>query len=293
MTARADDADDTEHVRALVRAHDLPRYYAALFAPPELRADLLAIYAFAAEVARVPNQVREPALGEIRLKWWSEALGEAVRREGRGDTPALTTTASAIIRRSLPLSAFEALVDAQAGDLYADSPETVTELEARLGATQSALFQLTAIVLGASGPETADASGHAGVAYGIARRLSQYGAERARGRSIIPADILAGHSLSGADIFADPPPAHLEKAVGDLAARGRGHFNKAQSLAGDLPRALRSAFLPLAVVPPLLARVDRSGPEILRHPAVLSPLETLSRIGWARLAGFSRSAGRE
>ncbi len=83
---------------ALVRERDLPRYYAALFAPPAIRDDLLAIYGFAAEIARMPRQVSEPALGEIRLRWWSDALVEAVGRGGGGETPALRAAAGAITR---------------------------------------------------------------------------------------------------------------------------------------------------------------------------------------------------
>ena len=48
-----------------------------------------------------------------------------------------------------------------------------------LGETQSALFQLAAIDLPArAAPETADAAGHAGVAYGLARRLARFAADR-------------------------------------------------------------------------------------------------------------------
>ena len=164
-------ADDVAYVTALVRAHDLPRYYAALFAPREARDALLAIYGFAAEIARVPNQVREPTLGAIRLKWWSEALAEAVRRDGAGETPALRAAAGAIVRHALPLAAFEALIEARSADLYSDPPATLTDLEGRMGETESALFQMAAIVLGAAGTDTADAAGHAGVTYGIARGL--------------------------------------------------------------------------------------------------------------------------
>jgi phytoene synthase len=60
------------------------------------------------------------------------------------------------------------------------------------GETQSALFQMAAIVAGGEGVETAELSGHAGVAYGLTRRLAAFAADRGRGRTVLPADLLAG-----------------------------------------------------------------------------------------------------
>ncbi len=281
-------ADDVAYVTALVRAHDLPRYYAALFAPREARDALLAIYGFAAEIARVPNQVREPTLGAIRLKWWSEALAEAVRRDGAGETPALRAAAGAIVRHALPLAAFEALIEARSADLYSDPPATLTDLEGRMGETESALFQMAAIVLGAAGTDTADAAGHAGVAYGIARGLATFAPERARGRTILPEDVLAQSGLAATEIFASTPPGALPDAVARLTEAARGHLAHARALVAELDRPIRPAFLPLAAVPPLLARIERLGPAIAERHASVSDLEGLLRIGLAHLTGLGR-----
>ena len=62
-------------VIASARSGEPDRYLAALLAPPAARADLLALAAFASELARVPSLVtREPTMGEIRLQWWRDAL---------------------------------------------------------------------------------------------------------------------------------------------------------------------------------------------------------------------------
>jgi len=82
-------SDDIAYLTGLVRAYDRPRYYATLLAPAAIRGDLFALYGFAAEIARVPDQVSEPGLGEIRLRWWSEALAGTAGGEGEGATPAL------------------------------------------------------------------------------------------------------------------------------------------------------------------------------------------------------------
>src|SRR6185503_550936 len=93
-------ADDIAYLTALVRENDRPRYYATLFAPADKRSDLCALYGFAAEVARVPDQVSEPGPGEIRLRWWRDSLADAVS-SGVGSTPALRAVAATINRHRL------------------------------------------------------------------------------------------------------------------------------------------------------------------------------------------------
>jgi len=276
-------ADDTAYLRALVRERDRPRYYATLFAPAEIRDDLFALYGFAAEIARIPELVSEPPLGEIRLRWWSDALAEVSGRAGEGETPALRAVSAAIAKHRLPQSAFEALVEARSADLYSNPPASIGELEGRLGETESALFQLAAIVTGPAGPEVADAAGHAGVAYGIARRLSALAFDRARGRTIIPADILLSSGMSSTDFFAPKLHAGLPGAVTATVAVARGHLAEARRHVSILPVLVRAAFLPLAVVAPLLRRIENLGTEIGLREAQLSDIESLIRIGFARL----------
>jgi phytoene synthase len=271
-------------VTALVRADDRPRYYASLFAPPSIRNDLLAIYGFAAEVARVPNQIKDPTLGEIRLKWWRDALVEAIGGGG-GETPSLRAVGAAITRLALPIAPFVKLVEARSADLYADPPATLADLEGLMGETESVLFQMAAIASGAASRETADASGHAGVAYGIARRLSIFASSRARGRMIIPGETLAECGASATDAFAAPAPPGVNQAIAALVTFARRHLALARNGIAGMPAEARFAFLPLAIASPLLERAERLGPAIAEREITLSDIESLTRIGWARLRG--------
>ena len=67
-------ASEREAVRAAARELDYDRYLAALLAPRRARDDLMALAAFHGEIARIPLTVREPAIGDIRLQWWRDAL---------------------------------------------------------------------------------------------------------------------------------------------------------------------------------------------------------------------------
>jgi phytoene synthase len=271
----------------IVRRADRPRYVATLFVPQDAREDLFALYAFAAEIARIPDAVSDPALGEIRLVWWRERL-EGRAAEGGEGSPILQALFGAVERRRLPIPAIVRLVEARSVDLYADPPADVEALEALLGETESALFQLAGLVLGAKGPEIADASGHAGIAYGLNRRLAHFSHDRRRGRCILPLTILARHGLTAADTFVQTPPPALAGAISEAAGLARAHLDKARVALRGVPPPVRPAFLPLAVVAPSLHRIDgrlRRGEE---PDGQVSNLATLARITWAAMRSDRR-----
>ncbi len=283
----ANTTDDFTQLTQLVRAHDRPRYYATLFAPTEHRADLFALYAFAAEIARIPDIVREPGLGEIRLQWWRESLATAAYASEAAPSPTLRAFGEVMARHKLPLAPLEALVEARGADLYSDPPATIGDLEGRLGETESSLFQMAAIIMGADAARTADAAGHAGVAYGLARRLSVFAIDRARGRTILPTEILTAHGVDVPDVFAEPSDA-VRETVADILQIAERHLNEARRHLIRLPRGAKPAFLPLAVVAPLLRQVRAAGREILSRPVGLSDLRMLMSIGLARASGLGR-----
>ncbi len=218
-------------IRDLVRRHDRPRYYASLFAPAEHRGALFALFALKAEVARIPTLVSEPGLGEIRLQWWREAL-ERIADGGTSETPHLAALGEAVARYRLPVAPLTALIDAHRGDLYADPPATVGDLEGFFGETESALFQLACLVLGekdgqsreATAKNTAEAAGHAGIAYGLALRLAALARDLARGRCIVPVEMLAAHGLTAEAMFSAPVPEAVANVVSELADKAENHL---------------------------------------------------------------------
>ena len=275
----------------IVRRADRPRYLATLFAPAEVRDDLFALYAFAAEVARIPDLVSEPTLGEIRLAWWRERL-EAGGAEGEG-SPVLAALFAAVERRRLPVQALLALIDARSSDLYADPPATTDDLEGRLGETESTLFQMAAIVTGGDkAAAAADASGHAGVAYGLTRRLGAFHADRARGRTIAPTAMLAERQIDIGSFDDMRSGDQAEAVIGDLAALARRHLNEIRQHLADLSSDLRPAFLPLAVVPSWLDRLEARPKPQTAGIARPSNLAMLARIAWAAIAPGWRMTGQ-
>ncbi len=279
-------SDSTEFAK-FVRGHDRARYQATLFAPARHRAGLIALYALRAELAAIPDLVSEPGLGEIRLKWWSDAL-MALPAGGAAETPILRALQPMSVDARLPGQPLAAMADAFAADLYADPAPTLNDMEGYFGETQSQVFQLAAGILNDEpDPPTADVAGHAGVAYGLTHRLAAIADDRSAGRMIIPADCLARHGLSVDVLFSNPATPQWPPVIAELVAHARTHLDTARTHWSKLPRDLRQktapAFLALAVVEPLLRQVERAGAHIVDQSARLSDLKTISAITIAAL----------
>ncbi|KQY92397.1 phytoene synthase [Caulobacter sp. Root1455] len=180
--AHRDNAPDAD-LDALVRRVDPDRWLASRFiADPKARADVIALYAFNYELARVAGGVSNALMGEIRLTWWREAMEEIAAGQIARKHPAVQAVAAA----GYPLSALAEMAQARVADLD-DAPfETEGEVLAYVDATAGAVMMLAAWRLDAKAD--LHAVQDAARTYGLAGlwRLERAGVQR------LPADWTQG-----------------------------------------------------------------------------------------------------
>jgi phytoene synthase len=164
----AEAAPPQEDLEDAVRRSDPDRWLASRFIADEgRRADVTALYAFDHVLGRVPHQVSEPLMGEIRLTWWGEALDEIYGSGPVRAHPAALALADAVRRRDLARSPLDALVEARFGDLAAEPFGDAEGAVIYADQTSGALMQAAVQALG--GPANFQAAKVAGRAYGLAR----------------------------------------------------------------------------------------------------------------------------
>jgi len=247
----------------LVRTADRDRYLAALYAPAEKRGDLLALYAFNAEISSVRDRVSQALPGEIRLQWWRDVLAAEDAAAGAGH-PVAEALLEAIDRNSLPRQTFQNYLDARIFDLYDDPMPTRGDLEGYCGETAAAVLQLSSIVLdpeAATG--TAELAGHAGCAQAITGLLRLLSLHRRRGQCYVPRDILAAAGVSPAEFLAGDGGPNAPRAVAAMIALAREHLAAFERGAAALPQLLRPAFLPLSLTGAQLAKMQGREKELL------------------------------
>lgn len=283
MTRTEQSADDAGYLTRLVRNHDRPRYYSCLFAPAGRRDHLFALYAMNSEICRIPESVAEPGLGDVRLQWWQDAILAA---DAGGDTPVMRGLIRAMQSCRLPADALAQLVEAHRNDLYGDPPATLQDLEGYFGRTDSALFQLASLILGSKGAETADAAGHAGIAYGLVQQLGVLCSLRRHGRQIASADLMEIYDIEPGTMFLEAPPEGFEALLDHLLDTATQHLDQAKAATRLIPTQCRPAFLPLAILPMQIRRISAARANLWHEPVVQSDLAALLRIGRAGIFGL-------
>ena len=182
------------HAATAVRQLDPDRWLTTLFAPDARRPDLLALYAFNLEIARIPEQVREHALGDIRRQWWRDTVAAAFAGQAPRGHPVAEALQRAIHAHDLPQAPFTRLLEARAAD-FDPSPARIEDLEAYAQGTAASLSALALRILGVADAPSQTAAEATAIGFaliGLIRAVPFHAAAR---RLYLPQALLAAQGL--------------------------------------------------------------------------------------------------
>lgn len=266
---------------ATLRELDRDRYFATLFLPAASRPAIQALYAFSAEVAAVRERSREPVPGEIRLRWWADAIEGQEHGEVR-QNPLADVLLDVIKAYRLPPAPLLGLIDARRFDLYHDVMPDLPSFEGYAGETTAVLYQLATMILAGGQPtQAADAAGHLGVGQALTGHLRAFAYNASRGRIFLPWAVFSACGVRQADVLAGRESAGLEVARQQFCDLAAEHLDKAEAAIRALPRPLRPAFLPVAITRAQLHRIAAE-PQPFALPADIGDLGKLTRLARAR-----------
>lgn len=226
---------------------DPDRALALAFAQPADRPALAALVLFNAELARIPEVVREPIAGMIRYQWWRDAIERAARGDGGALHPLLPPLVDALAAdnagpgrlRSAPLMA---LIEAREAELDRLQPADLDALETYAAATSGRLHALMAEVAGGDAP-TIEAARRVGSGYALVGVLRAIGFHQLQGRVLLPADLVEQAAIDPSDILAARNEAALARVMDAILARAGDHL-AAAARAGPFARRVMPALLP-------------------------------------------------
>lgn len=143
-------AAELDDLDANVRRNKPDHWLASRFiADPDARANVIALYALDYELSRAVA-MKEPLMAEIRLTWWSEAIGEIFEGRVVRRHPVTLALKAAIDAHALPRAPFDAMIDGRF-DLI-ETPAHASE------ATEMALMALALKVVGSEDGAAAEAA---------------------------------------------------------------------------------------------------------------------------------------
>lgn len=264
--------DSEKYCLSLLRSGDYDRYISVLFAPKDRRAGLAALYAFHLELARIQDTVKEPLAGEIRLRWWRDAITSG---SAEGQTPVLMVLLATIKRYDLPLKAFTRMCDARVFDLYHDAMPGHADLEGYYGDTSALVIQLACHILDREAAAACtDACSCGGVAQGLSGLLRLLPITTLRDQLYIPPDILAaaGTTREALRFSAPDDDAARARVASAIIALAYEHYGAFAAAVNMMPVNMRVAFLPLATVPAYLKAAEALGAKVFEEAISLSRL---------------------
>ena len=237
-------------IAAHVRQHDRERFVTTLFAPGKVREDLLTLYAFNAETARVKSLAREPLAGMIRLQWWRDML-TGQRPAGEVDPHPVAGPLSRLTLSPEPLLA---MLDAREQELERESFTSLAALVAHVDQTAGNLAVAALQVLGCDDENSLRAGRGAGIAYGLVGTLRSIPFQAAQGWQILGPDLSVEHVAAQAaitlKIARQIPLARQGLAVGLQGTLAQGQLNLLQRAKGDVtyPPLARPQTFPLRLL---------------------------------------------
>lgn len=277
----SDSQKNIDYCRDMVQRDDRERYETVLFAARSVQPRLWVLYAFNQEVAKTRENVSEPALGEIRLQWWRDAI-EELRKGTAREHPVVQAMQSELAPADL-FALLEELVDARAQDLYDEGPVDQPALEGYALAVGGTLAEAALRLSVESEPDEhlvglARATGGAWAMLGLVRAIPFHWASN---RNYVPGD-KGRASLATTD--ADKMFALAAPSIAEMISFSRRHLNNASSSITAIPDSARHIFLSNIQLGLHLGALDEveGNPFKSEQPGTL---KRLTRMMWAMITG--------
>ncbi|WP_455482308.1 phytoene/squalene synthase family protein [Bartonella sp. B35(2025)] len=270
----------------ILRATDRDRYISVLFAPKKKRRALAALYAFNAEISRIDESVHDPLIGEIRLRWWHDSIMNADIKNGDSN-PILNDLFMAITHFNLPKKAFLRYCEAQILNLYHNPIATIHDLETYCSETASIILQLSCQILDSDTTQNfTNACKHGGITQALSGVLRLLSFMQPRYQYYLPTDMLKAVGVDREELESNRVNDEKKRYIVEaMVALSRDHYTKFYNYFITLPKLLKPAFLPLAVMPASLQKAVQLGTALFQENATLPLLHRHWLITKAAMSG--------
>lgn len=290
MPSDSPHSDENKYCSDLVRRYDRDRYLCGLFAPDTKRHQLTALYAFNIEISGTRETVSEPLIGQMRLKWWFDALENICAGEPPAHQVAVPLSA-AIGNVTSAREKLERLIEARLTDLD-DKP--LADLEALISYandTAGTLAELALVILGITDERAMMAARSAGIAYALTGMVRAVPLNIVHRRLFLPEDICkkAGIQINTLvdEEMKSGVPAHLIEALTKVTDCAKTHLIEVEGLREYVPKDGKPAVLFNVLTRHYLKELDRYGNDpfklALRPPG--PGVGGMVRLLWASAIG--------
>ena len=267
-------------------------FLCSLFLPEPYRSAVIALYTFNLEITRIRGLINEPLVGQLRLKWWYDAV-ESMGAGKISNHPVIRAIEQVIREFELDPLRFLSLVEANAADLSPSQPGNVIEMLEQIDKTSGVLYNILVNVVDANGSADALRAGyHIARACGISRMLRSLPADVNAGRNYLPRDICQREGVTTNDIkklgATEPLPNKIIEVIRAVVDVGTDELLKGRGFRKDINPLVRTVLLPatLAGQDFITLKTERFDPRRMRPRLLgLGPFSML-KLWWNARRGL-------
>ncbi|XP_076652025.1 NADH dehydrogenase (ubiquinone) complex I, assembly factor 6 homolog sicily [Halictus rubicundus] len=222
-----------EYCFDLVRKYDYENFLCTLSLIPQVRSAVFAIRALNVEVARVQDHIHDHKIGEMRLKFWSNALNSTFKGNPPR-SPVLLELARILENHSLSIHYFQRLIDIRLEHLKNPMFLDLRAIEKYTEYSTSSIYYLILEAHSIHSVKAVHAASHMGKAHGIINIIRSIPYNAKNRVNMMPQDILMKHGVSTEAIFQGEVSQNLKNAIYDITSFGTKHLSMATSFSRDL-----------------------------------------------------------
>jgi squalene synthase HpnC len=221
--------------RAAVRAHDENFPVAFLLAPRDVRADMGVVYAFCRTTDDLGDEgTGTPAERLAALDAWEDGLHRAAA--GDAAPPLAAAVAELAGRRSLPLSVFTRLIEANRMDQRRRRWDTREELVGYCRHSATPVGEMVLGVLGYRDPWRVAMSDETCIGLQLVNFWQDVARDlRDRDRVYLPREAMDAHGVTVGDLRRPAASPQVRALLADEVARARGHLEAGAGLHRFVP----------------------------------------------------------
>ena len=278
-------AESARFITDLVQREDRDRYLVAMFAPPAARSELMGLYAFNAEVARIREVTSEPLIGQMKLEWWREVI-IAIYEGGQvpQGNPVVESLKEIVDFHNLSRVHFDELLNSRADDMLEEAPKDLLALESFAEGTSARLLWLALEILGVRDESSVAAARHVGIAWSLTGIIRAVLFHARVNRTMLPQDLMVANDLAGQAALMQKNANKISQVVKDIGAVARLHLERAGTYQADVDRRAVPALLLGTLTNQYLEGVVKRGYDVFdpRH-ALQRP--NVIKLTWNALRG--------
>nr|CAD7586333.1 unnamed protein product [Timema genevievae] len=245
---------------------DHENFLCTLLLPHDCRTSAFAIRAFNIEVARVQDQISDPRIGQMRLKFWEDVIESIFQNKAHKHPVALELhrvpkqvySLQASKKHKLSKRYLKRLITARSNQLNVSGFPDLEAMEVYSEGSVSSVYYLLLETAGVENVHADHAASHLGKAQGISNILRSVFYNIQQSVVSLPQDVLLKHSVSHETVLRAECNKALMEVFFDIANRAKQHLAKARSLSKQVPKPAHILFLPATAVDSYLERLRRT-----------------------------------